>query len=73
MPTPYLDQISKEKGIPMSDLERYWDEAKRQRAADQKKSVAKFSDSDWAYVTGKESILREDLLEKFFNDSGPIK
>jgi ferritin len=72
MPTPYLDQISKEKGIPMADLERYWDEAKKQRATDQKKSVAKFSDSDWAYVTGvvqkragvKESVLREDLSDQ---------
>ena len=56
----------------MSDLERYWDEAKKQRATDQKKSVAKFSDSDWAYVTGvvqkragvKESVLREDLSDQ---------
>lgn len=69
MPTPYLQTLSDEQGIPMSDLERYWDEAKKQRAADQKKSVSKFTDSDWAYVTGvvqkragvKESVIQERI------------
>ena len=76
MPTPYLQTLSDEQGIPMSDLERYWDEAKKQRAADQKKSVSKFTDSDWAYVTGvvqkragvKESKIRERVEDDTIAD-----
>lgn len=30
MPVPYLQKLSKEKNIPIEDLERYWKDAKDQ-------------------------------------------
>ena len=43
MPTPYLNKLHEEHGIPMERLEEYWDKAK---------AIAKKSGKGFGYVVG---------------------
>lgn len=55
MPTAYIKKLSKEKGISVNQLEKYWDEAKE---------LAKKEghEKDYAYITGifKKIISKKD-------------
>lgn len=48
MPTPQLKSFAEKSGKPISDLERYWDQAKTDAAEKFKHGSKKF----WAYVVG---------------------
>lgn len=51
MPTPFLKRLSKEKDIPLKELEEWWDEAKLQASNKFNKPESEFSGRQWGYVT----------------------
>ena len=54
MPTPYLEKVAKEKGIPIKEAERLWEKAKKQAEADGHAE-------DYEYIT---AIFKEMIKNK---------
>ena len=51
MPTPFLKKLSKEKDIPLSTIEEWWDKAKKETSDKFDKPESKFTGKQWGYVT----------------------
>lgn len=64
MPSSALKSIADKSSKSLDDVERYWNDAKKQMD----KSEADFTDSDWAQVmaiTKKRAGVNESILKEF--------
>ena len=66
MPTPYVQQLAKQTGKSVGEIEKLWDKAKKIASEDFGKPESQFGSKEYSYVTGivKKMVgKKEDFID----------